>query len=117
MNFIPYSFRKKFNLSLLDTLLIAIILGFASVCLFTGCYGSQVQCSVRINLFAWENRPICEVLASDATNFTARAASGSGIGSNARVHADNIHSMVLHRSPVTASSNSTPISVDIPLVK
>jgi hypothetical protein len=116
MNFIPYHFRRQFKLSLLDKLLLAIVVAFGIICL-AGCYGSQVQCSVRVGLFTWDDRPITEVLASDATNFTARATSGSGIGSNARVHADNIHSMVLHKSPVTASSNSTPISVDIPLIK
>jgi hypothetical protein len=102
--------------SIAYAIIIAALLGFAAICLLTGCYGSQVQCSVRIGLFTWDDRPMTEVLSSDATNFTARAGSG-GIGSNARVHADNIHSMVLHKSPVTATSNSTPISVDIPLVK
>jgi len=103
-------------MSLGDKVLLIIVLGFCIICL-AGCYGSQVQCSVHVRLFSWDPRPVSEILAADATNFTARATSGGGIGSNARVTSDTIQSMVLHKSPVSASSNSTPISVDIPLVK
>jgi hypothetical protein len=116
---LPYKYRPHHpaKIGLSDKLMIAIVIAFGAICLFSGCYGSQVQCTVRIGLFTWDDRPVSEVLSDDATNFTARASSGGGIGSNARVSSDTIQSMVLHKSPVSASSNSTPISLDIPLVK
>jgi hypothetical protein len=93
------------------------ILPALAIALIAGCYGSQVQCSVHVRLFSWDPRPVSEILADDATNFTARANSSAGIGSNARVTSDTIQSMVLHKSPVTASSNTTDTAISLPLIK
>lgn len=91
----------------------AFILGLsvAMVMLMMGCNSSPTQASFRLSFFTFDNRSFYEI-AGNATN-DVRMASG-GHGSNSRVYSDTLQGMVLYKSPVTANSNSTPISVELP---
>ena len=83
----------------------------------TGCNSSPAQVHGDFSLFTFDNRTYFE-LPAGATNFVVKAGPGqAGHGSGARVYSDTLQTMVLYKSPLSASSNSTPISLDIPMVK
>lgn len=86
--------------------------------LFLGCNASPGQFEGRVSpiaaLFYFDFREYVD------TPYKAKqesAQAGSGHGSNARVTSESIQSMVLYKSPMSASSNSTDVSASIPLVK
>jgi hypothetical protein len=84
---------------------------------FTGCNSSPAQVHGDFSLFTFDNRTYFE-LPEGATNFVVKARpSQAGHGSGARVYSDTLQTMVLYKSPLSASSNSTPISLEIPMVK
>ena len=92
----------------------AFLLGLAitMVMLITSCNSSPTQASFRLALLTFDNRTFYEV-AGNVTN-DVRMASG-GHGSNSRVYSDTLQGMVLYKSPMTASSNSTPVSFELPI--
>lgn len=84
----------------------------AAIMLLSGCNGSPTQASFRGSIFTFDNRTFYEI-AGNATNEVSRPAGGHG--SNSRIYSDGIQGLVLYKSPVSANSNSTPISVELPI--
>jgi hypothetical protein len=90
------------------------LLTLASIALLAGCNSSpgQFEGRVCLSILTIDNRQYFD---GSATNGVA--ATGAGHGSNARVNSESIQSMVLYKSPMSASSNSTDVSASIPLIK
>jgi hypothetical protein len=83
-----------------------------SVVLLIGCNASPNQLHGQFSVFTFDNRTFYE----SPANATNRATIGQGgHGSNSRVYCDTLQGMVLYKSPMTASSNSTPVSVEMPI--
>ncbi len=100
----------------LDTVVLGVLLVLVLVFLalfLCGCNSSPGQFNARLSIFTFDNRTFYEV-AGNVTN-EVRMASG-GHGSNSRVYSDAVQGMVLYKSPMSASSNSTDVSASIPLV-
>jgi hypothetical protein len=82
--------------------------------LLVGCNSSPGQFEGRfvLSLVTIDNRQYFDGAATNGVG-----AAGAGHGSNARVNSESIQSMVLYKSPMSASSNSTDVTASIPLVK
>ena len=91
-----------------------LILGLPLLFL-VGCNSSPGQFEGRftLSLCTIDNRQYFD--GAPGTNGVATPATGHG--SNARVNSESIQSMVLYKSPMSASSNSTDITASVPLVK
>lgn len=95
-----------------------LIIPAIAVLFLCGCNASPGQFEGRVSpiatLFYFDFR---EYVDAPYPAKTAQTQAGAGHGSNARVTSESIQSMVLYKSPMSASSNSTPVTAEIPLVK
>jgi hypothetical protein len=96
-----------------------LIIPALAAIMLAGCNASPGQFEGRVSpiaaLFYFDFREYVDTPYPAKSAATAQA--GSGHGSNARVTSESIQSMVLYKSPMSASSNSTPITAEIPLGK
>jgi hypothetical protein len=94
---------------------ILALLAFGLMC--CGCNSSPAQVHGNFSLLNFDNRRYYE-LPIDSTNWVWKASkSPSGHGSNSRVYAETFQVQVLYKSPMTASSNNTSGTLEIPMVK
>jgi len=91
------------------------LITLATLAICAGCNSSpgQFEGRVCLSFLTIDNR--CYYDGASSTN--AAPSASAGHGSNARVNSESIQSMVLYKSPMSASSNSTDVSASIPLVK
>jgi hypothetical protein len=90
------------------------LLTLATLAICAGCNSSpgQFEGRVCLSFLTIDNRQYFDGAATNGV-----AATGAGHGSNARVNSESIQSMVLYKSPMSASSNSTDVTASVPLIK
>jgi len=91
-------------------ILAAILILFFLIC--CGCYSSPTQCKATFALVYIDRRTLPQ---ESAPGSPVRASDGGGYGNNGRAFVEQ--GMVLYASPMEAVSNSTPVSVKIPIIK
>jgi len=100
-------------MSKIISLVVLIVVGLA----VGGCNSSPAQVHGNFSLFTLDNRRYYE-LPIASTNWEWKSSSGgAGHGSNSRVYAETFQVQVLYKSPLSASSNSTSGTLEIPMVK
>jgi hypothetical protein len=108
--------RRRRAVRMLKRIPAMLLLGAVLACAFvsSGCNSSpgQFEGRVCLSILTIDNRQYFDGAATNGV-----AAIGAGHGSNARVISESIQSMVLYKSPMSASSNSTDVSASIPLIK